>query len=237
MTRFVKYPEGGPRDAALVVLVSVVLPLALCWLYVRETISTAGFVALLGGGVATLLGLFTWLERKGSVTAEVVPGKAAGAKTWDGPAREFRPDGTHFATVLLGTTVLLGYVVFLAWLMVSGGMKFRGAADLSGSLAMGVVAVLLTMLSWASINRLSLEPDGLHVTYPLLGRSRNRSIRYAEIDSVESSRTRYGRQVRIKPSHGSPVMFLTGRSDVADDLLDALRQRVAASKPVAVDDL
>jgi len=237
MAKFIEYKSNPWWTGLYMLCGAVVIPLLACILFIREVISTTGFVVITACGMGGVFLLNEQVERRTRKVTEVASGKLLKrpAKTVHHVVREFREDAAY-RTMLLFVSI---YVVLFQVASLTFIYRTKGAWAAVGVVLSVSPAVLLLAMSWGSLVRLRIEGDEVQVVHPFLGGWGNRAFRFGEIASVEV-RVVYeffneGKQVRIGLHDGSSVRYRTWDETKADELVGALKRGVAEAKPAKVD--
>ena len=234
MAKFIEYKSNPWWTGLYMLCGAVVIPLLACILFIREVISTTGFVVITACGMGGLFLLNEQVERRTRKVIEVASGKLPKqpSRTVDHAVREFREDAVYRTMLLLvSICVVLFQVASLTFIY-----RTEGAWAAVGVVLSVSPAVLLLAVSWGSLVRLRIEGDEVQVVYPFLGRWRNRAFRFGEIASVEVRDGRRGdKEVRIGLHDGSSIRYMRRDETVIDELVGALKRGVAEAKPAKVD--
>ena len=209
MAKFIEYKSNPWWTGLYMLCGAVVIPLLACILFIREVISTTGFVVIIACGMGGLFLLNEQVERRTRKVTEVASGKLPKqpSRTVEHVVREFREDAVHRTTLLV---VLHHYGAVPVGISPHYRTGRRGLGLRLASFLLVSPAVLLLAVSWESLVRLRIEGDEVQVVYPFLGRWRNRAFRFGEIASVEVRDVRRGgKQVRIGLHDGSSVRYVT----------------------------
>ena len=234
MAKFIEYKSNPWWTGLYMLCGAVVIPLLACILFIREVISTTGFVVIIACGMGGLFLLNEQVERRTRKVIEVASGKLPKqlSRTVDHAVREFREDAVY-RTMLLFVSI---YVVLFQVASLTFTYRTAGAWAAVGIVLAVSPAVLLLAMSWGSLVRLRIEGDEVQVVHPFLERWRNRAFRFDEIASVEVRDGRRGyKEVRIGLHDGSSVRYGTWDETKADELVGALKRGVAEAKSAKVD--
>ena len=234
MAKFIEYKSNPWWTGLYMLCGTVVIPLLACILFIREVISTTGFVVITACGMGGLFLLNEQVERRTRKVTEVASGKLLKqpSRTVKHVVREFREDALPRTTLLVYSIIMV--LVLLGFLPIL--YKKKGAWAAVGLVLLGYLGVLHKAVSWEKLVRLRIEGDEVQVVYPFLERWRNRAFRFGEIASVEvRDGGRGGKEVRIGLHDGSSVRYGTWDETKADELVGALKRGVAEAKPAKVD--
>jgi hypothetical protein len=239
MAKFIEYKSNPWWTGLYMACGAVVIPPLACILFIREVISTTGFVVIIACGMGGLFLLIEQVERRTRKVIEVASGKLPKqlSRTVDHAVREFREDAVYPTMLLVWSIIVLLLLLLLGFLPTV--YRTKGAWAAVGVVLPVSPAVLLLAMSWGSLVRLRIEGDEVQVVHPFLGGWGNRAFRFGEIASVEV-RVVYeffneGKQVRIGLHDGSSVRYRTWDETKADELVGALKRGVAEAKPAKVD--
>ena len=208
MAKFIEYKSNPLWTGLYMLCGAVVIPLLACILFIREVISTTGFVVIIACGMGGLFLLNEQVERRTRKVIEVASGKLPKqlSRTVDHAVREFREDAVH-RTMLLVVSIFM--VLFLLGFLPIHVQDEGGLGCGWASFFLGSLAVLHKAVSWGNLVRLRIEGDEVQVIYPFLGRWRNRAFRFGEIASVEVRDVRMGdKEVRIGLHDGSSIRYM-----------------------------
>ena len=233
MAKFIEYKSNPLWTGLYMACGAVVIPLLACILFIREVISTTGFVVIIACGMGGLFLLNEQVERRTRKVIEVASGKLPKqlSRTVDHAVREFREDAVY-RTMLLFVSI---YVVLFQVASLTFIYRTKGAWAAVGVVLSVSPAVLLLAMSWGSLVRLRIEGDEVQVVHPFLGRWRNRAFRFGEIASVEVRVVNGRKEVRIVLHDGSSIRYMRRDETVIDELVGALKRGVAEAKPAKVD--
>jgi len=235
MAKFIEYKSNPWWTGLYMACGAVVIPPLACILFIREVISTTGFVVIIACGMGGLFLLIEQVERRTRKVIEVAIGKLPKqlSRTVDHAVREFREDAVYPTMLLVWSIIVLLLLLLLGFLPTVYRTKGTWAA-------VGVVlpvspAVLLLAMSWGSLVRLRIEGDEVQVVHPFLGGWGNRAFRFGEIASVEVRVVNGRKEVRIVLHDGSSIRYMRRDETVIDELVGALKRGVAEAKPAKVD--
>jgi len=237
MAKFIEYKSNPWWTGLYMACGAVVIPPLACILFIREVISTTGFVVIIACGMGGLFLLIEQVERRTRKVIEVASGKLPKqlSRTVKHVVREFREDACHRTELVIYSIIMV--LLLLGFLPTV--YRTKGAWAAVGVVLPVSPAVLLLAMSWGSLVRLRIEGDEVQVVHPFLGGWGNRAFRFGEIASVEV-RVVYeffneGKQVRIGLHDGSSVRYRTWDETKADELVGALKRGVAEAKSAKVD--
>jgi len=233
MAKFIEYKSNPLWTGLYMACGAVVIPLLACILFIREVISTTGFVVITACGMGGVFLLNEQVERRTRKVTEVASGKLLKrpAKTVHHVVREFREDAAY-RTMLLFVSI---YVVLFQVASLTFIYRTKGAWAAVGVVLPVSPAVLLLAMSWGSLVRLRIEGDEVQVVHPFLGGWGNRAFRFGEIASVEVRVVNGRKEVRIVLHDGSSIRYMRRDETVVDELVGALKRGVAEAKPAKVD--
>jgi len=233
MAKFIEYKSNPWWTGLYMLCGAVVIPLLACILFIREVISTTGFVVITACGMGGVFLLNEQVERRTRKVTEVASGKLLKrpAKTVHHVVREFREDAAY-RTMLLFVSI---YVVLFQVASLTFIYRTKGAWAAVGVVLSVSPAVLLLAMSWGSLVRLRIEGDEVQVVHPFLGGWGNRAFRFGEIASVEVRVVNGRKEVRIVLHDGSSIRYMRRDETVVDELVGALKRGVAEAKPAKVD--
>jgi len=233
MAKFIEYKSNPLWTGLYMLCGAVVIPLLACILFIREVISTTGFVVITACGMGGVFLLNEQVERRTRKVTEVASGKLLKrpAKTVHHVVREFREDAAY-RTMLLFVSI---YVVLFQVASLTFIYRTKGAWAAVGVVLPVSPAVLLLAMSWGSLVRLRIEGDEVQVVHPFLGGWGNRAFRFGEIASVEVRVVNGRKEVRIVLHDGSSIRYMRRDETVVDELVGALKRGVAEAKPAKVD--
>jgi len=233
MAKFIEYKSNPWWTGLYMACGAVVIPPLACILFIREVISTTGFVVIIACGMGGLFLLIEQVERRTRKVIEVASGKLPKqlSRTVDHAVREFREDAVY-RTMLLFVSI---YVVLFQVASLTFIYRTKGAWAAVGVVLPVSPAVLLLAMSWGSLVRLRIEGDEVQVVHPFLGGWGNRAFRFGEIASVEVRVVNGRKEVRIVLHDGSSIRYMRRDETVVDELVGALKRGVAEAKPAKVD--
>ena len=148
MAKFIEYKSNPWWTGLYMACGAVVIPPLACILFIREVISTTGFVVIIACGMGGLFLLIEQVERRTRKVIEVASGKLPKqlSRTVDHAVREFREDAVY-PTMLLVWSII---VVLLLLLLL--GISPHSVQD-EGGLGCG----------WRRSSRISCRPASSHV--------------------------------------------------------------------------
>ena len=141
MAKFIEYKSNPLWTGLYMLCGAVVIPLLACILFIREVISTTGFVVIIACGMGGLFLLNEQVERRTRKVIEVASGKLPKqlSRTVDHAVREFREDAVY-RTMLLFVSI---YVVLFQVASLTFIYRTKGAWAAVGVVLSVSPAVLL----------------------------------------------------------------------------------------------
>ena len=203
MAKFIEYKSNPWWTGLYMLCGAVVIPLLACILFIREVISTTGFVVITACGMGGFFLLNEQVERL-PVKEQVVSGKLQSSHRglWNMPL------GSSEKTPFIGLCCSFSIMWYCLLVSLTFTYRTEGAWAAVGVVLAVSPAVLLLAVSWGSLVRLRIEGDEVQVIYPFLGRWRNRAFRFGEIASVEVRVVNGRKEVRIVLHDGSSIRYM-----------------------------
>ena len=109
MAKFIEYKSNPWWTGLYMLCGAVVIPLLACILFIREVISTTGFVVIIACGMGGLFLLNEQVERRTRKVTEVASGKLLKqpSRTVKHAVREFREDALPRTTLLVYSIIMV----------------------------------------------------------------------------------------------------------------------------------
>ena len=126
MAKFIEYKSNPLWTGLYMLCGAVVIPLLACILFIREVISTTGFVVITACGMGGFFFLNEQVERRFRKVTEVASGKLLKqpSRTVDHVVREFREDAFHRTVLLIFSIIMV--LLLLGFLPTCTGRRGLG---------------------------------------------------------------------------------------------------------------